>query len=142
MTMEFLQPVLGIAGVLGGVALIALALKKAPLGYEDDAGFHLGEPAPAAVNDNTPQLSRVQQLVLGEMREEISYPAPYIATMTGLTPAAVTRARADLRDLGLVGYGYLNSDGGEGPALAGRGYWLTAEGAKVRDALVARELAA
>lgn len=91
--------------------------------------------APAVANDNLPKLTHEQARVLAEMHSEISYPAAKLASWTGLSEKAVTKARKELKALGLVEYGTLRGDGGESHEIAGRGYWLTKAGRKAQDAL-------
>lgn len=93
---------------------------------------------PAAANSNLPALTSVQRAVLIEMSEEIGYTAAVLAANTQAPHKLVVQARRDLAKMGLARLVSLNGDGGEATTLAGRGYILTREGARVRDELLAQ----
>lgn len=97
--------------------------------------------APAAANENVPQLTDDQRNVLLAMSEEIGWTARALAGFTGLPHKRVTTVRRELADKGLAILTELRGDCGESHELAGRGYILTPEGVALRDNL-AKQVAA
>lgn len=136
-----------VAASAGSLAILWRMAERAPLGYEDERGFHYGDAlppvitvpagcefpapraAPAAANSNVPKLTRDQRAVLLEMRDHLGFPAAFIAELTGLPLRRVRAAQRSLRDKGLAELGPLFDDENR---LCGRGYWLTEAGEQER----------
>lgn len=145
-------------GTVGSMLWLA---RKAPIGHQDDDGFHLGEPLPPPgfgepqaplwslppLPANEPislplivDLTHAHRAVLDQMDEEIGYPIRDMAEKTGMSQAATRRTYRELVKMGLARYVTLLADGGESSLLAGRGWVLTRNGVRMQECL--RTLAA
>jgi len=102
---------------------------------------HDGPCAAIPANSNLPTLTSDQRAVLLEMSDEIGWTAATLQDRTGLPHKRVVFARRQLADMGLVVLTSLRGDCGEDNKLAGRGYILTAEGARVQSDLEQLEMA-
>jgi hypothetical protein len=144
--------------------------RKAPAGYEDADGFHYGdqpacplppagwactrepghegpcaavgpwEQLPEPANVNLPVLTENQARVLREMDADLGHTANTLMQRTGFSHILVNKARRDLRDMGLAFHGPLFDQDTGRPS--GSGYLLTAEGERVKAALVGVAVAA